>query len=381
MIPIRYNLRSLLVRKGTSAAAAGGIALVALVLSASLMMGASVEKTLAGGGRDDVAVIVRSGSSAELNSTFSASDADVVRATAGEVPASSEVVVVAALPKVGAEGFGNVTLRGLGDEGVKLRPRFALTEGRMPAPGADEALVGARVRGRFAHLNVGDALELRRGRPVKIVGVFEDAGDASESEVWLDRELLRAAFGRAGSVSSMRLQMGSAAALESLRASVESDKRLGLSVESERKFLEKQSEGLSSFLRVMGTMVAVLFSVAAMMGAVITMHGSIAGRTREIGALRALGFQGTSVFAGFLFEAAALALGGGIVGASAALLLGFVHVSMTNYATWSELSFGFAPTVGTYVAAVAFSAGMGLLSGIAPAIRAARITPLAALRS
>ncbi len=381
MIPIRYNLRSLLVRKGTSAAAAGGIALVALVFSASLMLGAGVERTLAGRGRDDVAVVLRSGSTAELNSSFASADADVVRAAAGDAPSSSEVVVVAALPKVGAEGFGNVTLRGMGDEGRAMRPQFALVEGRMPAPGADEAIVGMQVRGRFAHLTIGDALELRHGRPVKIVGVFSDAGDAAESEVWLDRELLRATFGRVGSTSSLRVKLANAAAVESLRANVESDKRLGLSVETEKQFLEKQSEGLSTFLRVMGTLVAVLFSVGAMMGAVITMHGSIAGRTREIGALRALGFQGTSVFAGFLFEAAALAVGGGIVGASAALLLGFVHVSMTNYATWSELSFGFTPTVGTFVTAVLFSAGMGVVSGIAPAIRAARITPMAALRS
>lgn len=381
MIPIRYNLRSLFVRKGTSVAAAGGIALVALVFSASLMLAAGVEHTLAGGGRDDVAVVIRSGSSAELNSSFASTDADVVRAAAGEVKTSSEVVVVAAMRKIGAEGFGNVTLRGMTEEGRTMRHSFKLVDGRMPAPGTDEALVGARVRGRFEHLELGDAIEVRKGRPVKIVGIFEDAGDGAESEVWLDREVLRAAFGRLGSVSSMRLELANPAAVEALRANVESDKRLGLSVQSERVFLEKQSEGLSLFLRVMGTLVAVLFSVGAMMGAVITMHGSVAGRTREIGALRALGFQGTSVFVGFLFEAAALAVVGGIVGASAALLLGFLHVSMTNYATWSELSFGFTPTAGTFVAAVLFSGGMGIVSGIAPAIRAARITPLAALRS
>lgn len=381
IIPVWYNLRSLFVRRTTSIASAGGIALVALVLAGSLMLAAGVERTVAGHGRDDVAVVLRTGSDAELNSGVSAADAAIVRSAVGDAKVSAEIVVVAAVPKKTGEGFANLTLRGLGDEGRAMRSGFSLVEGRLPAPGSDEAIVGVRIRGRLAHLELGDSLELRPGRPVKLVGVFACAGDSAESEVWIDRDALAAAFGRAGSFSSLRVALPSADAVRTLSSTVQADRRLGVSVQSERAFLEKQSASLSLFLRVMGTLIAVLFSVGAIMGAVITMHGSVAGRTREIGALRALGFPRSAVFGGFLLEATALAVLGGFVGASASLLLGFVEISMTNYTTWSELSFGFTPTPSIFVTAVVFSGGMGIVSGLAPAIRASRITPIEALRS
>ncbi|MFO0549861.1 MAG: ABC transporter permease [Polyangiaceae bacterium] len=389
MVPLQYNVRSLFVRRINSFATLFGVALVALVFSGAQMLAAGVERTVAGRGRDDVAIIVRRGSESELTSTVEDSAVavalarpEVAPSSAGANPvAAAEVVVVAALPKVGAKGFSNVTLRGVESRSASLRPALELVEGRWPAPNSEEAMVGRRIRGRFQGLTIGDSFELRKNRPVRVVGVFADDGDASESEVWMDREVLRAAFGRQGSVSSLRVQLTSRDTFDSLQTALEGDKRLGVSVLRERTFLERQSQGLGVFIRVLGTVVAVLFSIGTMIGAMITMHGSVAHRRREIGTLRALGFSSASILTGFLAEAVVLTSAGGLVGSVAALGLSRFEVSMINYASWSELVFTFAPTPAILLSSIAFAMFMGLVGGLLPAVRAARIPPLEALRA
>lgn len=387
MVPIKYNLRSLYARRVTALAAVTGVALVTLVLAASLMLSEGVKKTLGASGRATVAVVLRRGSNSELNSMVADEAVGVVLAAPGVRrqdgrPAGvAEVVVVLALPKLGATGFSNVTLRGITEESIRLRPQVRLLEGRMPRPGSDEAAVGARVRGRFPGLAPGESFDLRRNRPIHVVGVLEDGGGAAESEVWIDRDTLRAAFGRQGVVSSMHVELDDPARFDAFRAAVEHDKRLGLEAQAEPAFLDHQSESLSLFLRVMGTTVAVFFSVGAIIGATITMHAAVASRTREIGTLRALGFSRRSILGGIVLETVVLTMTGGLVGALLSTLLAFVKVSMINYATWSELVFAFSPTMGIILRSVAFAAGMGLLGGLFPALRASRISPLAAMRA
>lgn len=377
---IRYGLRSLLARKTTSLAAGLGVALVTFVLAAALMLAAGVSHTLVARGRTDVALVLRRGSTSELSSTVSESDVRTVRAAPGVTAVAAETVVVLALDKVGAPGFSNVTVRGIDEGSLPSRPSLHLVEGRLPAPGTDEAMVGTQVRGRFRGVDMGGTIELRKNRPVHVVGVFADGGSSTESEVWLDGKVAAAAFGRQGSVSAVRVVLADAGGQGAFRAAVESDERLALTAVSELDYLRAQSEDLATFLRVMGWIIATFFSVGAVLGATMTMHAAIASRGREIGTLRALGFSRSRILGTFVFEAAAMTGIGGAVGATGATLLAFVRISMINYATWSELSFGFTPTWQALLTAGIFGVGMGLVGGLFPAVRAMRMSPLQALR-
>jgi putative ABC transport system permease protein len=387
VIPIKYNVRSLAVRKATTLATAGGIALVVFVLASSLMLSAGIKKTLGSSGKPDNAIVLRMGSDAELGSVIESSSIPLILAAPGvktgdkgQPLGAAEIVVVGAMEKLGTDGVTNVSIRGVGDDVMKFRPEVRLIAGRLPQPGTDEALVGARIRGRIRGVDLDQSFDIKKNRPVKVVGVFDADGSAYESEVWVDRELLRQAYGREGVVSSVRVHLASPASFDAFRAGVENDKRLGLQAVREIAFYEKQSEGASIFVGALGGVVSVFFAVGAMIGAMITMYGAVANRQREIGTLRALGFSQSSVLGSFLLEAVLLAAVGGAVGALASLSMGFVHLSMVNMSSWSEVVFSFDPTPKVIGIALAFACGMGLLGGLFPAVRAARTSPLKAIR-
>ncbi len=386
MIPVRYNVRSLAVRKTTTFATGFGIALVVFVLSSALMLSAGIKKTLGISGKPDTAIVLRQGSDAELGSIIEESSINIILAAPGvkrEENAPSgvgEVVVVGAMEKFGATGVSNVQTRGVTDDVMKFRPEVKIVAGRAPQAGADEAIIGVRLRGRFKGLELNDSFDIKKNRPVKVVGVFETGGSSYESEVWVDRELLRAAYGRQGHVSSVRVHLTSASAFEAFQAGVEQEKRLGLMAMRESDYYEKQSEGTSKFIGAMGTLVAVFFSIGAMIGAMITMYAAVANRQREIGTLRALGFSRGSILGCFLLEACLLALGGGAAGALASMGMGYVHFSMINMASWSEISFSFDPTPAILGRALIFAGVMGLVGGFFPAVRASRVSPVTAMR-
>ena len=387
MIPIRYNLRSLSVRKATTLATAGGIALVVFVLASSLMLSAGIKKTLGSSGRPDDAIVLRMGSDAELGSVVEESSVPLILAAPGvkadergQPLGVAEVVVVAAMPKLGADGVTNVTLRGVPDDVMRFRPEVHIVAGRPPRPGTDEAIVGERIRGRIAGLDLGQSFDIKKNRPVKVVGVFAADGSSYESEVWVDRELLRQAYGREGIVSSVRVRLSSPSKFDAFRAGVENDKRLGLQALRETAFYEKQSEGAAMFVGTLGTVVSFFFALGAMIGATITMYAAVANRQREIGTLRALGFSRRAILASFLLEAILLAGIGGVAGAAASMAMGLVHFSMVNFASWSEIVFSFDPTPRVLATALVFACGMGLLGGFFPAVRAARTSPLKAIR-
>jgi putative ABC transport system permease protein len=387
MIPIRYNVRSLAVRKATTLATALGIALVVFVLASSLMLSAGIRKTLGSSGRADNAIVLRMGSDAELGSVVEESSVPLILAAPGvktdgqgKPLGTTEVVVVAAMPKLGADGVTNVTIRGVPDSASRFRPEVQVVAGRPPRPGADEVMIGSRIRGRIEGLDLGQTFELKKNRPVTVVGVFNAGGSSYESEVWADSELVRQAYHREGIYSSVRVQLESPTKFDAFRAGVENDKRLGLEAVRETTFYEKQSEGVAKFVGILGTIVAIFFAAGAMIGAMITMYGAVASRQREIGTLRALGFSRSSVLSSFLFEAVLLAVVGGAVGTAASMLMGFVHFSMVNFASWSEMVFSFDPTPRVLTTALVFACGMGLLGGLLPAVRAARTSPLQAIR-
>jgi putative ABC transport system permease protein len=290
------------------------------------------------------------------------------------------VVVVAAMGKVGAEGVTNVQFRGIPDDVMKFRPEVSIVAGRAPQTGSDEVLIGERLRGRFKGLDLDQSFDIKKNRPVKVVGVFESGGSSYESEVWVDREVLRAAFGRQGHMSSIRVHLDSTAAFDAFQVGVEEDKRLGLMAMRESDYYERQSEGTSTFIGAMGTLISVLFSMGAMIGAMITMYAAVANRQREIGTLRALGFSRSSILGCFLLEAVLLALAGGAVGAAASLAMGYVKFSMMNFASWSEIVFSFDPTPQIIGRSLIFAGVMGLVGGFFPALRASRVSPVAAMR-
>lgn len=387
MIPLQYNVRSLAVRKATTIASASGIALVVFVLASTLMLNAGIKKTMATSGNPDNAIVLRMGSDAELGSVIEESSVPLILAAPGvkadergQPLGVGETVVVGAMEKLGETGFTNVTIRGVTDDVMRFRPEAHLIAGRAPRAGTDEAIVGARIRGRIRGVDLDQSFDIKKNRPVKVVGIFDANGSAYESEVWVDRDLVRQAYGRQGSVSSVRVRLDSPAKFDAFRAGVENDKRLGLQALRESTFYEKQSEGAAIFVGALGTVVSVFFAIGAMIGAMITMYAAVANRQREIGTLRALGFSRSSVLVSFLLEAVILSIIGGAIGAAASLSMSFVHPSMVNPASWSEIVFSFDPTAGVMLKALVFAGGMGLIGGLFPAVRAARTSPLKAIR-
>lgn len=387
MIPIVYNLRSLKVRRTTTLATALGVALVVFVLASAMMLSAGITRTLGKAGRADTAIVLRKGADAELSSSIEEPSVALVLAAPGVRRDErgvgigvGELVVVITVDKLGTDGVSNVQVRGVAEGSTKLRPEFRVVAGRPAQLGTDEVMVGQRVAGRFKGLSLGQSFELRKGRPVKVVGVFSTEGSASESEVWVDLNTLRSAFGREALVSSVRVRLEGASKYDGFAAVVEQDKNLMLMSQREPEFYRKASESTADFAGILGTVIAVFFSLGAMIGAMITMYASIASREREIGTLRALGFSRGSVLFSFLLEAILLSLLGGGLGLGASLLMSFVKISMMNFSTWSEVVFSFTPTPEILGTALLFAGVMGLFGGLLPAVRAARLSPLKAMR-
>ena len=387
MIPISYNLRNIRVRKVTSAAAAFGLGLVVFVFASAMMLSEGIERTLGRSASPDVAIVMRKGADSELSSSIEDSkvgiikaDKDVAKSSDGQPLGVGEVIVVIVLDKLGTNGVANVQIRGVPDNVLSFRNTAKIVEGRAIKPGTDEVMIGKSIRGRFRGLDIGQSFELRKNRPVTVVGVFEDGGSSFESEVWGDVETVRNSSGRDGIVSAVRVKLTNADQFDSYKASIESNRQLNLQVQRESEYYAKQSEGTSLFIRVMGVLIAIFFSVGAMIGAMITMHAAVAHRQREIGTLRALGFSRTSIMLSFLVESIALALIGGVVGAVASLGMQFARFSTMNFQSWSEIVFTFDPTGEIIVSAMILAGVMGLVGGFFPALRAARMSPIEAMR-
>lgn len=387
MIPVKYNYRNLVVRKTTTIAAAFGLALVVFVFAAAQMLGNGIKKTLGRSAGAENAIVLRRGSSAEMESGIEENQVNLVLAQAAQIGASKkppgigEVLVVILMDKLGTNGVSNVTVRGVPEDVFEFRNSAKIIEGRAAKPGTDEVVVGSGIRGRFKGLELGQSFDLKKNRPAKVVGVFADDGSSFESEVWADIHTVRTAFGREGYVSSVRVRLDAASKFDAFKALVEQNRQLGLAVQREADYYEKQSEATSIFLTIMGTMIAVLFSIGAMIGATITMNAQVANRQREIGTLRALGFSRRSILTSFLLESIVLATIGGLVGAAASLGLSFVKITMLNAGTWSEIAFTFEPTPAIIIRSMVLAGFMGVVGGFLPAIRAARVSPIEAMRA
>lgn len=389
MIPLRYNVRSLWVRKTTTIATVFGIALVVFVLAAAFMLAEGIQRTLGAAGSPDRAIVLRKGSDAELSSSIENSTVGLIlsapgvkKNAAGRPMGVGELVVVIAVEKADATKgeVSNLLVRGVPDNILEVRDEITMIAGRPAQPGTDEVIIGARIRGRFKGVDLGKSFELKKNRPVTVVGVFEAGGSSLESEVLADIETVRTSFGRDGLVSSVTVRLESPTKVDGFTAAVENEKQLQLNAQHEPDYFEKQGEGMSIFILAIAIFVSVLFGIAAIFGAVITMNTAVVNRRREIGTMLALGFSGTAIFLSFLLEAILLASVAALVGVVAAFFMSFASFSMVNFVTWSEIVFSFNLTPDIVVRAVIFGAVMGLLGGLVPAWRASRLSPIEAMR-
>jgi ABC-type antimicrobial peptide transport system permease subunit len=385
-LPFSYVIRNLFARRLTTALTAGGMALVVFVFATVLMLEQGLRSTLVSTGSPDNVLVIRRAAGAEVQSTVDRAQAAVVeshsaiaRGVDGRPLASREVVVLISLPKRGTELASNVVIRGVGEAGVVLRPQVHLVEGRLFRPGSSEIVVGSSVRDRFAGAAPGDSLRFGT-RDWRIVGVFDGGRSGFDSEIWGDADQMMQAF-RRNAYSLLLMRLNDTMAFETVKAELEGDPRLTLEARRETVFYAEQSETLARFIRILGLTLSVIFSIGAVIGAMITMYASVASRTAEIGTLRALGFQRSGILAAFVVESLVLGALGGVLGLGAASLMQLVTVSTVNWQSFAELAFSFRLTPGIAIAALGFGAGMGLAGGLLPAAQASRLEIVDALRA
>ena len=380
-----YNLRSMLVRKGTAAMTAMGIAMVVAVFVMTLAIAQGFRSTLVASGSTGNAIVLRKSATSETVSAVLKNQLPIIESMAqvardgdGHPLASPELVVIISLPRISDGQPANVPLRGVGPRAYEVRDTLKIVEGRRFVPGTREINVGRQAVGRFRGLTFGSDVKFG-GATWKVVGVFT-ADDASfESEVWGHVDLMMPAFQRGG-YQSVTVKLSDPAAFSSFDVAMGADPRLDLKPQREREYYEGQSETTGTLIRVFATFVTAILSIGAMFGAMNTMYAAVAYRTREIGTLRALGFSRLRIVTAFLAESVALALIGGVIGCILALPVHGLSTGAMNMASFSELAFKFRITPGLLGGGLLFAAIMGGIGGLLPAIRAARIPVARALR-
>lgn len=385
-IPLAYIARNLWTRRLTTMLTAGGLALVVFVFATVLMLDAGLEKTLVSTGEYDNVVVIRKGAETEVQSAIDRNQASIMEmhpsvaiGEDGRPLASKEAVVLISLVKSGSNKPSNVVIRGVSPTGLGLRPQVKLVAGRMFKAGSSEIIVGSSVAKGFSGTQIGEHLRFAQ-RDWTVVGTFDAGGSGFDSEIWGDVDQLMQSFRRT-SYSSMVVRLAQTNLFDRFKADIDVDPRLADEAKREQAFYSDQSKALSTFINILGFTLSMIFSIAAMIGAMITMYASVANRVAEIGTLRALGFKRVNVLAAFLVEAMLLGLVGGTAGLGCAALMQFASFSTTNFQTFADLSFRFILTSAIVVKTLAFSVAMGLIGGFLPAMRAARMNIVDALRA
>jgi putative ABC transport system permease protein len=378
------NVLNLPKRVATSTVAIVGVLAVVLVFAAVLSMARGFELTMLATGSDDVAVVLRSGATAELTSGLSNEQVLIIGNAPGVLKdgdrpvASAELFVVVDIVKRANNKGANVPFRGIQDGAFAVRDNARLVDGRMFETGKNEIIVGRGVQQEFVGLDVGDTIRFGRV-DWQIVGMFEAGGSASESELWTDVRVLQDAYRRGTSYQSVRVRLESAQSIEELRDALAADPRLDVDVFSERQYYASQAEVLSSFIRLLGYPVTFLMAVGAVFGALNSMYASVSARGKEIATLRALGFGPFAVLVSTIIESTLLALVGGIAGGALAYVVfnGF-RVSTLN--SFSQVVFDFAVTPELLMQGIFVALIIGFVGGLLPAVRAARLPVARALR-
>jgi putative ABC transport system permease protein len=384
-LPLSYNVRNVRHRWQVTMLAVSGIALVVAVFTVLMAMSEGFSRALRSTGRPDNAMIVQRGSASELTSWIPIDQRnlilvrdEVARDTEGQPLASPEDVVVTNKPKKDGSPT-NVTVRGVTPKAFDVRGGIKILDGRKFTPGLYEVIVGDKIARRVRGLELGSSVKLQK-HEWKVVGTFSSQGGAFESEIWGDADVMGVDFGRTGGYNAMSVRLKPGADVTELDHWIRSNPQMQLQAVSERKYYDDQAGPLAKILRQLATFVAVIMGVGAVFGAMNTMYSIVAARTREIGTLRALGFSRRAILFSFVVESVTLALAGGAIGCLLAVPMNGYSTGTGQTQSFSEIAFAFRITPGIVMSSVAFAVVMGVIGGLLPSVRAARLPITSALR-
>lgn len=383
---ILYSLRNLIVRKLTTTLTVSGMALVVFVFSTVLMLSEGLRQTLISTGEDDNVVVIRKGSNVEVQSSVERLKALLIETlpeiaidTDGKRLFAKEVVVLIVMPKRVTKSPANIVIRGIDEKSFQLRQQVKLIEGRMPRIGFSEVIVGKSISDGFENARVGEQLRFAT-QDWTVVGIFDAGNRGYNSEIWGDVNQIMQAFKRPV-YSSVIFRLNDSNNFETVKEKIEKDPRISLDAERETRYYEKQSEMMSKFLKILGLSLTTIFSIGAIIGAMITMYSAVANRQSEIGTLKALGFQRITILSAFLFESLLLGILGGIVGIIMSSFTQYITISTMNWQTFSQLTFSFRLSLGIIVQSMLFAVSMGFIGGMLPAIVASQKDIVSSLRS
>jgi putative ABC transport system permease protein len=385
-LPLSYNYRNLVVRWKVTLLAIGGIALVVTVLVVLSAMSSGFQHALAETGSSDNGIVVQRGSGSELTSFFSReqrnlieADGRIARTPDGKPLVSPDIVIVANLKKKEDGQPTNVTVRGVTPMAFEVRRGITVRNGRNFTPGLNEVIVGEKIARRMAGLDLGSKIKIQK-REWEVVGWFSADGSAFESEIWGDYDVMGPAFLRGGGQNSLTVRLKDAKTREAFDKDIQANPQFQLEMKDERQYYADQSGPVSGPLLLLATFVSLFMGIGAVFGAVNTMNAIVASRTREIGTLRAIGFSRRSILTAFLIESLLLSLVGGVLGCLIAFWWNGYTAGTGQTASFSEIAFAFRITPDTLGKGLLLALGMGLVGGVLPAIRAARLPITTALR-
>ncbi len=384
-LPLKYNFRNITVRKSSTFATAMTIGLTVGVFLMVMALAKGIDLTLASSGEPLNLIVLREGSTAELNSSVTRENLNDLKfldgiVREGDQPlAAPESMTLIYKPRKGMSQGSNVIIRGIGPVSTKLRSGFNQVSGRMFHAGLTEAIVSRRIAERFQGLDMGDKFRIQ-ATDYTVVGLFEAGGKAFESEIWVDVNSLATATKR-DSFTSVLLRAKDQPTLEALAKRITEDQKLHLKAMAERNFYEDQQGVASGVLKGLAVFISIIMAVGAGFAGMNTMYAAVARRTKEIGTLRVLGFGRLSILVAFVLESLAIAILGVGIGILLALPLNFVSTGTSNFVTFSEIAFNFRVTPGLMLSALIFGVGIGLLGSLLPSIRASRFKIVDALRA
>jgi putative ABC transport system permease protein len=380
------NLRTIPQRLGSSGVAIVGIAGVVIVLVSVLSIAQGFAAAMEQSGSDVRALVMRSGADSEMTSGLGPTEVDVIKQApglrrTGQTPvASAELYVIIDIPKIGTNTPANVPMRGVEPTATAVREEFSIVEGRMFEFGTNEVVVGRGANVNFQGLTVGNAIQSGQNT-WNVVGVFETDGSIAETEIWVDSRVLQGAFRRGNTYQTVLARLDSSQTFDTFRDWLIANPQVNVQVRREAEYYAQQSRALNSLIRGVGFGIAALMGIGAVFGAILTMYTAVSTRSREIATLRALGFNTTSVLVSVLSESIALAaIGGAIGGALAYVAFNGYQTSTMNFSTFSQVAFAFQVTPQLLGMGLTYALMMGLVGGLFPALRAARLPIPSALR-
>jgi putative ABC transport system permease protein len=382
------SLRSIPERWGASLVVVLGIAGVVGVMVSVLAMAEGFDRTFASAGRSDRVVVLRNGETTGTASAISREQVPLImdapglaRGADGKPLASVEKVVIATLPEKATGNEANVVIRGVSEQAYKVRPEVKIVEGRAFTPGLRELIVGRGAHGQFAGLELGAEVTLN-GTAWTLVGFFETGGTVHESELWGDVDLVLAAYSQTGLYAAITAMLQSEDSFTTYKDALTTNPALTHYPQRETEYYEAQSARLGGMMRGFGYGVAVIMALGALFSAVNTMYAAVKARTVEIATLRAIGFRGTPIVISVLLEAVALCAAGGVLGGALAwAVFNGYSVSTLNQGTFTQVAFNFYVSERLLLQGLAWSCAIGLLGALLPAVRAARLPVVDALRA